>query len=74
MPFPETIPATGACGVLGNENRESAHGSLFAVIFRQSGSESGADDLFRLSGNGMPSFERNQFSVFLFKLEAGTEF
>jgi hypothetical protein len=33
MPFVNTTPSTGCCGMLSNENRVPFHWSLFTIIF-----------------------------------------
>ena len=67
-------PATvGGCVVI-NENRMPSHWGLFAIIFWKSGRNPG---VYKLKGVLFDSFETfggNVISIFLGKLEFGSEF
>jgi hypothetical protein len=45
MPFLHTTPATGAGGMLSNQNRVNFHWGLFTIVFRILGSYSGFNEI-----------------------------
>jgi len=74
MPLLNAFPASGGGGMLCYENRMPSHWGLFAIIFWKSGRNPG---VYKLKGVLFDSFETfggNVISIFLGKLEFGSEF
>ena len=73
MPFFRAGTAAESGGVLSDEDRMSAHGSLFPVVPGSSGRQTFDDEFFRLFSNRPAPFLR-QIGQFPFsELEAGTK-
>ena len=67
-------PATGGGCVLGEENRMVFHRCLLAVIFRESGRNSGIYELKGMFFDSFETFGGDVIPVFLGQMKFGPEF
>jgi hypothetical protein len=73
VPFLHAFSTTGSRGMLGNENRMSSHGRLFAVIFGKCAGHPGINKLPRMIRDGIKPFFGNVRPVNGFEFELRSE-
>ena len=73
VPFRETFPAAGTCGVLRDENRVTAHGGLFAVIGNMGRCKTETDEVTGMPDDRIQSYFIDIPALLFSQVKACTE-